>query len=208
MKKKASVRFPSSLIQLGLLILLAGVAGCGFRRMATVTRLSQLGRNETVVVGRVELVPPLREEEQDIKLIGPYNDKNQYFFMVGRKWVDKRGELSGGDYDAVIIEKFGTTFYVKAPARPLFLLRYLIYMQVTVQGMEKVWLPGGVVVDIQAGDRAVYMGTLRYHRNEFFDLSRIEIVDDYAREKQVFEKRFGRNIPLVKRLPRPVKSQP
>ena len=186
-----------------LLLTVLMLAAC-VKPVVSIKRLSQVKKNEAVVVGRVELVPPLKPDEQNIEMMGPYNDPNQYFFYIGRKMVEIPSSPIKTPHDQILMEKFGTTFYVRNPQRPMVFITSFIYMQLTRQVIERTWLPGGIVVRLEPGDRAVYMGTLRYHRNAFFDIEKIEIVDDYQREKQAFEDRFGKEITLRKRLAEPV----
>jgi hypothetical protein len=46
----------------------------------------------------------------------------------------------------------------------------------------------------------VYIGTLRYHRDEFFEISRVVVVDEYAQANAEFVKKFGTRYPLRKVL--------
>jgi hypothetical protein len=48
------------------------------------------------------------------------------------------------------------------------------------------------------------VGTIRYQRNEFNDLLKVEVLDEYAGARRDVEKRFGKGVKLVKRLARPV----
>lgn len=65
---------------------------------------------------------------------------------------------------------------------------------------EQAWLPGGLKVDVKPGDKAVYMGTIRYHRNEFMDITKVEIKDHFGAESAAFKKKFGDSMVLRKRL--------
>ncbi len=82
----------------------------------------------------------------------------------------------------------------------MYLVAAFLYTSLTRTRIERTWLPGGLKVDIRPGDRAVYIGTLRYHRNEFFDLEKAEIVDDFEREREAFAQKFDNGVPLVKRI--------
>ncbi len=67
-------------------------------------------------------------------------------------------------------------------------------------GQSKVYFPGGLKVSIQSGDKAVYIGTIRYHRDEFFNITKTRIVDDYGRANAEFKKQFGTKVALRKSL--------
>jgi hypothetical protein len=51
----------------------------------------------------------------------------------------------------------------------------------------------------------VYVGTLRYHRNEFFRITKTEIVDDYERANAEYPRLSGARFPLRKAMAVPVK---
>jgi hypothetical protein len=66
--------------------------------------------------------------------------------------------------------------------------------------MNKAYFPGGLKISLKPGDKAVYVGTVQYHRNEFFVVTKVAIVDDYDRANAEFKKKFGTKFPLRKAL--------
>ncbi|WP_205959719.1 hypothetical protein [Ramlibacter humi] len=50
------------------------------------------------------------------------------------------------------------------------------YLDVVRQ--ERLVFPGGLYFDVPAGARAVYVGTVRYHRNDFNRITRVEVIDE------------------------------
>ncbi|HET8759643.1 MAG TPA: hypothetical protein VFN94_01150, partial [Nitrospiria bacterium] len=84
--------------------------------------------------------------------------------------------------------------------KPLYVLRGIMYIFLTGKRQEQAWLPGGLKVDVKPGDKAVYMGTIRYHRNEFMDITKVEIKDNFGTESAAFKKKFGDAAVLRKRL--------
>jgi len=81
----------------------------------------------------------------------------------------------------------------------------MLYLDVGGRELNRVYFPGGLKASIKAGDKAVYIGTVQYHRNEFFDISKVSIVDDYERANTEFKKRFGTKYTLRKALLTPAK---
>jgi len=65
---------------------------------------------------------------------------------------------------------------------------------------DKAYFPAGFKVDVRPADRAVYIGTLRYRRNEFFQFTKRDVVDDYERANAEFRKKFGSRYALRKSL--------
>jgi hypothetical protein len=192
-------------VALALLLVAGALSGC-VQPMVNVDTAAQVGAQDVILVGRVELVPPFKPEEQKIDLAGPYNDKNQFFFYLNNKPVAVPDSPEQTPHDDILMEKFGSTFYVQHAQKPVYFSIAMVYMTLTSQNQEMVWLPGGFMVDVKPGDRAVYIGTIRYHRNEFFDIKKVELSDDFQREQAAFRKKFGDSLKLVKHLAHPYKS--
>jgi hypothetical protein len=79
-------------------------------------------------------------------------------------------------------------------------VRSEIFMSITRGGTEKALLPSGYRIDLRPGDRAVYIGTIKYHRDEFFSTDKIEVIDEYKNELAAFRSRFGNTIKLRKAI--------
>ena len=187
---------------LPLLALLVGslLAGC-VSTMTDVKSLSGLTSSDVILVGRLELDPPLKPEEQNINVVGPYDKTNHFFFFLNDTVQPVADTPIETHYDAMLYEPFNETFYVVQKPRPAFFTAGFTYLSWgTRDGTERAWFPGGWKVEIKPGDRAVYMGTIRYTRNEFFDIKKVQLIDEYAKEKREFEKRFGTSVKLMKRL--------
>jgi hypothetical protein len=162
---------------------------------------SQLGDGETVVVGRVELVPPLRKEEQRLKGIGSSGRyENKIYLLADRQYRVLTKEPGRADFAGRIEATFGKSFFVRSGAGPFFILGGVLYLDIGGSELNKAYFPGGLKVSIQPGDKAVYVGTLQYHRNEFFQVTKVVVVDDYEQASTEFRKKFGTKVPLRKAL--------
>jgi hypothetical protein len=165
---------------------------------------------ETVVVGRIEIVPPLDEGEQKMEtvstdrgviLVNPTASKyRNTVILVTDGVMREMGEPRIGDYRGRMEVPLSETFYVRVPGGPRYVLATEILMQLQATGLEKFRLPAGYKIDIRPGDTAVYMGTVRYHRNDFYDITKVEIVDEYRSELAAFRKAFGKKAGLRKAL--------
>jgi hypothetical protein len=182
------------------------IAGCATPRKP-VTSLGSLGSHEAVLVGRIEMVPPLQVGEQRLEGLFVSDLRNRAYFLTDDHWREVHGEPSLSDYRGHVGEEFGKTFAVAVPTQPLYVLKGIMYLHFTNNRWEQAWLPGGLKVDLQPGDKAVYMGTIRYHRNEFMDITKVEIVDDFNRERADFAKKFGAGPALRKKLATTVKAK-
>ena len=187
----------------GLLVtLLAGIFVCTATAAPRkpISSFSKLGKNEAVVVGRVELVPPLLENEQRIRGPGTNKFKNKIFLMVDAQFRELTEEPGFGDFKGRIDAVFGEEFFVRSSNEPFYLIAAMMYLTLEGMNYDQAYFPGGFKVSINPDDKAVYIGTLRYHRNEFFELTNIEIVDDYQRVNAEFKARFGDKHALRKAL--------
>lgn len=183
------------------------LGGCIGPMKEPVESFAAVGAGETVLVGRVELVPPLSDEETAFrqKMMKPY--RQRVFLIADEHMRELHGEPGLGDFTGRIDTHFGKDFFVKAAAKPLYILRGVSWATMNQYDEHKtVYFPGDLRVDIRPGDRAVYIGTIRYHRNEFFQITKTEIIDDYRRVNRTFAKQFGTGHPLrrslVKKIPR------
>lgn len=196
----ASAR-PWGLLALGTLILGAALSGC-VAAAVDVDSLSQVGPGDVLVAGRIELVPPLKPGEQQIKVLSPVTMENRAFVISAAKPEPLNDDLTMAQAQGYINAPFGQTFYVRKPAQPLYVNGVFFYLTMKSNGeQERVFLPAGFKVDIQRTDRAVYFGTIRYHRNEFFEVSKVEVVNDLAKVTADARKKFGSDPKFTARLP-------
>lgn len=165
-----------------------------------VSSFAKVGNTEAVVVGRVELVPPLHEHDQRIKGIGTGRFKNKMFLMVDKEYRELTEEPGRRDFKGRIDASFGEEFIVRSSNEPFFIIAGMIYLSLGDGPPDPAYFPGGFKVEIDHDDKAVYIGTIRYHRNDFFEVERVEIADDYERVKAEFEREFGKEHPLRKSL--------
>lgn len=191
------------------LILLAtlSLAGCVPSALAPVSSAEGVGGGETIIVGRVELVPPLRKGEQRLTAIGTGSYENLMLLLTGERDRPLPADPKIADYTDRIEAKLGSLFFVRTRNAPFYILGGIVFLDMG-STMNRARFPGGLRVGLKEGDRAVYIGTLRYHRNEFFDITDVQVVDEYAAANAEYSKRFGNGVPLSKALMAPPKSDP
>lgn len=195
----AHARLAASLMLLGILGACVGAA------REPVDSLSGVGGDETIVVGRVELVPPLRKDEQKLKGLGTGKFENRIFLITDEQYRTLTKEPEMADYAGRIEAILGKNFFVRSNSKPFFILGGMLYLDLGGPEMNRAYFPGGLKVSLKPGDKAVYVGTIKYHRNEFFEVTKAAIVDDYDRANAEFKKKFGAKYPLRKTLLTPVK---
>lgn len=180
-------------------------------RIQSVEKLADVPAEETVLVGRIELDPPLKPGEQ--KLSERYAEFDRLALVIVSEEPRPMDRLALGDLKQRINAPFGQHFFVNHPARPFYILKSWVVMQAEIKvqspnartddGLAP--LLGMFRVDVQPGDKAVYIGTIRYHRDEFFGTTRVVVRDDYASANAEFQRRFGRAVTLRKSLAVPVR---
>jgi hypothetical protein len=187
--------------------LLVGVlAGCGLTRPA-ITDLSQLGADEILVVGSVKLTPPLDEQDQrdSWNVVVPGGYKNKVRLLTGDKWRQLSPPLTMDDYRNNIHLDLGATSFASMPRRAFYVLLGAILMDDS-NPQDVAYLPGAFRVGVRDDDRAIYVGTLHYHRDEFFKVKRVRVEDDFERALADFRKQFGPKARLRKSLAKPATS--
>jgi hypothetical protein len=94
---------------------------------------------------------------------------------------------------------------VRSSSEPFYVIAGMMMLSLGHGTPDQAYFPGGLKANIRPDDRAVYIGTIRYHRNEFFEITDAEIVDDYDRVKAESERQLGRKYPLRKALLKPAR---
>jgi hypothetical protein len=181
-------------------VLVLALAACAPAARAPLTSLNMLGSDEVVVVGKVELVPALRKGEQKIRGMVVGNIENTMFLMMDEKLRPLPEDPRMADYAGRIEAPIGSTFFVRSKAAPSYVLGGMLFLDIGGNSTQKAYFPGGFQVAAKPGDRAVYVGTLRYHRDEFFEVTRITVVDDYREANVEYEAKFGKGQTLRKAL--------
>jgi len=188
------------------------LVGCGPTPEQPVTRLSEVGSDSVVVVGRLDLQPPLRPNEQQLKL-GTFDPLGAADTMRDRGflWFGRAADTPAEKGDFVMNPRLGELYFLRVPKNTPYLLGGYIMAQYVTRITSprsmavddaRIEIPGGVRYDIRPGDRAIYVGTLVLHRDEFNEVTKAVIVDDYASAGAAFRQRFGQGTELRKAIPR------
>jgi hypothetical protein len=176
------------------------LSACAGPAKEPVESLFDLQGGDTIVVGRVELVPPLHKDEQKIKGLNSGAFENKIFVMTDGQNRVLTKEPVVSDYSGRIEATLGKNFFVRSNNKPFFIIGGMMYLEVRGEVMNRAYFPGGLKVSIKPGDKAIYIGTVQYHRNEFFEITKITINDDYDNANTEFKNKFGSRIPLHKAL--------
>jgi hypothetical protein len=201
---------PRLLLVLGAALLLAACVPA--TRIKPVESAAQVPAGQTLLVGRIELDPPLAPGEQ--KLSERYAEFDRVALVILGEEPREMERLSLGDLSQRINAPLGKHFFVAHPSEPFYILKswVVMYARIEVQSGRSAMptdtnapLHGMFRVDVRPGDQAVYIGTIRYHRDEFFSTTRVVVRDDYAAAQAEFQRRF-KGMNLRKSLAQPVRS--
>lgn len=193
-------------------LLLAGCAG----GVPHLEKISELSGDEVVLVGRIELVPPLSELEQELKTASSGRFRGKGHAIIGDKLLDLDNLPISAGKTSVLFE-FGKDFFVRKERMPAYsysgsvvLLRSTAsssgYMGRDVSiDVSQLKLPGRIKYVLAPADRAVYLGTLRYHRDDYNAITKVEYIDEFTRVNQEFTRRFGTSVKLRRIAPQQIK---
>jgi len=180
------------------------LAACVGPALSPVESLGEVGSDQVVIVGRVELLPPLAKDEQNFKnMVGTDMLRNKLLLITAEKWRRMSAAPERADYDNRIEAPFEQTFFVRSSSKPF----YILLGELWLSAGDKAYFPAGFRVDVRPTDKAVYIGTLRYRRDEFFQFTKRDVVDDYERANAEFRKKFGSKYALRKALVTPVNDK-
>jgi hypothetical protein len=168
-------------------------------------------------VGKIYLNPPLGPNDQDVDPPALAPAEYEDYYQPGGMSVGIASEYTDYSEDDhfstasqiqySVVGKFGQLFMVRHPLKSTYLV-YLSYLQSNRNNrVVLIHLPASFRIPVSPGDRAVYIGTLRYERNEYGDITSISVQDNFAHERPEIEKRLGKHTPIVKRLAIPLDKE-
>jgi hypothetical protein len=158
-----------------------------------------LGSGEVLIIGRVRLTPPLGQEEQALSwLVSDWRGK--IMVVVGDGPTPIPLPFRTSEYSGRIEAPADREFSVALPSRSFSIRGCVVPLDLSGGPADQALLPGGFRVDIRPDDVALYLGTIHYRRDEFWNITRVDVEDDYDRVLSECRKRWGDSVPLRKAL--------
>lgn len=168
------------------------------KRQQELEKIRVLKDGEIFIVGRIEITPKIRKEEQDLKTLGSGRLANKVHAYFSDKFVNITEDSFSNikaiaevplEEDFVIKRKKGDMLYYSggnvwlesSASRSGYMNK-----QTTIN-IGKLRLPGDMVYMLQPGDKAVYVGTIRYTRDAYNAITNVTYVNDYARANAKFQ---------------------
>jgi hypothetical protein len=173
------------------------LAGCVSVSETNVASLTELGSDSVMVVGKIEIVPPIKPEEQSFKALDPFNTKRHF---MGRAVMFMADKPEYRDYTGDALNPpLQQTYFLKVPRAKRYMVKGSVTMAFALRTVSRrqavtdqteLLFPAPLELDIRPGDAAIYVGTLRLHRDEFHEVTRAEVRDDYARAAAEYRAKF------------------
>jgi hypothetical protein len=198
---------------LAALLVAAGLAAAGCVTVSEgVGGWGEIPADSVLLVGKIEIVPPVRAEEQTYRAgVDLFNTRRHH---IGRAILfmsdQPRYQQRTGD---ALNPPLETTYFLTVPRSRRFMVKGSVTMELVARAVSarqsvmdhtELLLPGPIEFDIRPTDRAIYVGTLRVHRDEFHEVTRAEVLDHFTTAHADFTQKFGPGRPLRKALLKPV----
>lgn len=165
-----------------LLLACAWLGGCSLPQPLPEASDTQARGNGMVVIGKFELEPPFNpelEQETYWNIVGDGQILNQFAMAVsGTPQPVNTSQVSMKDWRSYIDAQWGQPFAVTATRQTTYLNGGMT--QLDLKSQDRLFFPGMLYFDAPEDASAVYIGTLRYTRNDFNRIVKVEIIDEYS----------------------------
>ena len=172
-----------------------------------ISTISELKDNQVLVVGKIELIPELHKDQQYLinkNIAGEL--RNSAYVLFDDKTFDM-SKLSMGSIGAASFISLNKTFFIPVDRGKAGDIIYSGSMIITndkdtrrryrgaitayiAQRLDHYILPGILKYNVGRSDRAIYIGTIQYYRDEYDAITKVKIKDEFEQAKAEVEKRF------------------
>jgi hypothetical protein len=187
-------------------LLLLSLAGCAFMPMprepqAQVTVPQDVSPEMVVLVGRIELHPPLQPGEQWLGTPPGEDMENTFILYCGDRIVDISASGPAG-FAGAYSTKLEKDFFIKVGHYPLITVSGGMFYEAYAPSIrvKSHAFKSPLQVRLRPEDQAVYIGTIQYYRDATNHLKSVMIRDDYQWAESQFKQRFGAGMTLRKAL--------
>lgn len=166
-----------------------------------VESLMNVAPEKAVLVGRIELQPPLRDREQVLRDSQGEELRNSFILYIGDTPRDFKSRPPDTFEDAFMTD-LDREFFIKVDkGRTLYMSGGMFYsVYDPPYRIESHAACMDFTIDIQPDDSAVYIGTIQLVRDDRNAITSLLIRDDYQWADDKFKARFGTRKSLRKAL--------
>lgn len=169
----------------GLAVVVLAITGCALpSSLPTATDLDPPA-SRVVVIGRFELLPPIipdLEQQTHWNVVGDDRILNRVLMATGAEATPVDTGIKMNDWQATIEVQWGQPFMIEAERQRTWMRGAMT--QLDLMNQDRLWFPGGVFFDVPQGAKAIYIGTLRYTRDDFNNITKVEVIDEYQQTLQ------------------------
>lgn len=149
-----------------------------------------LGSDEVLLVGRIKLTPPLAKKEQILAgIVEDWRYRVMVLIADQHRPIDRDVKISA--YKGRIEAPPDREFSVAVPRSSFAIRGGIVPLNISEGPMDEAVLPGGFRVEVRPDDTAVYIGTIHYRRDEFWQIQAVDVEDEYERVKADCLKKWG-----------------
>ncbi len=195
------------MIRLPLIALPLLLAACWGKGIPHAEDWGDVPDDRALAVFKVRLTPPLTRDEQVLNpYVGRFRNAAQIYF--DDEHASRVPMVDAKRSKQMSLVRLGELVFVPLPRRPTHLAMGVIYTSLGYGPADTYGLPGGLRLELAPDDRAVYLGTVEYQRDEFNVVTKGRVLDESAEAEAAYRALFGDAVPLRKALARPVPAPP
>ena len=195
---KSSIRKGVSLVL--LLSMAMFLSGCAYKR--TLDDISAVNpSNEVIFVGRIEIDPKIEKEDVTLKRVIGGGDLYRTFVMHTGEDISETGNYTSDMAHSAMVYT-DEDFYLSFDRNEVFkMFGGYFYTEMTGGSTSTVFfhIRDGMEARYSKNANAVYIGTIRFKRDEFFNLKDVNFSQDgFEAAQKRFQKKFKTKTQLVK----------
>jgi len=153
--------------------------------------IDKIGEGNVIIVGCIELKPPLEEYEQSFW--DQY--RNRVYFSLEKnilEFNDSNIRNMNNFVEAIL----GNDFYIKKMySKELYISCQLVAVAFSDGYL---YLPGVFQIEVPQGCKVAYIGKIRYHRDIYSAITKVEIIDDYENAKSQLEEKYRKQVNMCR----------
>ncbi len=154
--------------------------------MSEIDSTAEIGPEEVVIVGRIELDPPLQDHEQNLPWTAE-GYRNQVVFLIDDR-THLPEQVGIADLSLMQRAELGGLFYARVPRAPVL---YYSAPRVMLDSTAYMDLPGGLEIVVPPDARMVYFGSLVYTRDVYSAITGMELRNELEQTRKEVTARFG-----------------
>lgn len=183
------------------IVFAAFITGCALpSAMQKATNL-EVSPSSVIIVGKIEIDPPIDKELEQTthwNVIGDDAILSKIVMATGADPTPVNTDVVISEWQNYIEAVQSKTFFLQTRRQRTYLKGAMITLDAINQ--DRIWLPGGMYFDAPKDAQVIYLGTLRYTRNDFNDIKNVEIIDEYKNTLAEFKQRFGSSATMKRSL--------